>query len=250
MNDLLKSCIIGACAGIAGTGLGGAAAFLINRPSKRFMSTLMSFSAGLMIAVVCFDLIPESMEIGGMQYGILGIILGVMAIILLEELLSPIISRIKTSSAVVFSQRYIKTGIMIGIGIGLHNFPEGLAIGSGFTVMEGYGISLGIIIALHDIPEGISLAAPMCIGGLNRIRIFVISLAVGFPTALGAVVGYLIGGISNVFISICLGFAAGAMLYITCSELIPESRELHKGRISSIGLIAGLITGLAVTGFI
>ena len=48
----------------------------------------------------------------------------------------------------------LKTGIIICIGLAIHNFPEGLAIGSGFDASQKLGISLAIAIALHDIPEG------------------------------------------------------------------------------------------------
>ena len=58
----------------------------------------------------------------------------------------------------------IKTGILVGIGLALHNFPEGLAIGSGFSASPSLGLSLALVIAFHDIPEGISMAVPMKAG--------------------------------------------------------------------------------------
>ena len=66
LSNFLFSTIIGASAGIIGTGLGGAMAFILERPGKRFLSMLLSLSSGLMIAVVCFDLLPEAFEIGGL----------------------------------------------------------------------------------------------------------------------------------------------------------------------------------------
>ena len=59
----------------------------------------------------------------------------------------------------------LKTGIIVSIGLAIHNFPEGLAIGSGFEASIKLGYSLALAICLHDIPEGISMGVPMKNGG-------------------------------------------------------------------------------------
>lgn len=243
MSNFLYSSIIGASAGIIGTGIGGAMAFILDRPGKRFLSILLSFSSGLMIAVVCFDLLPEAFEIGSLFYGLLGTVLGVGAIIICEEL----INRYMKRQGIRSSNKYIQAGILLGIGIALHNFPEGLAIGSGFTARTSYGWGIALIIALHDIPEGVAMVTPMMIGGAGPFKAFITAVIAGIPTGIGAMIGYLLGEISPLLICICLGFAGGAMLYITCNELIPESRELYEGRISTIGLIGGVIMGIIMT---
>ncbi len=244
MHNFLFSTIIGASAGIIGTGIGGAMAFILEKPGKRFLSVLLSFSSGLMIAVVCFDLLPESFEIGGLFYGLLGVILGVVAIIFCEEFINTY--RTKTTKG-YSTNRYIQTGILVGIGIALHNFPEGLAIGSGFTARISYGWELALVIALHDIPEGVAMVTPMIIGRASPFKAFISAVIAGIPTGIGAMIGYLLGEISPLLICICLGFAGGAMLYITCSDLIPESRALHEGRLSTLGLIVGVMGGILIT---
>ncbi len=249
MNNLVLGTVVGSAAGIIGTGLGGAFAFLLNNPSKRFLSTLLSMSAGLMMAVVCFDLLPRSFELSGFGTGLSGTIIGVAVIAVLQELLSR-----KQSGSRGFKNRrsknYARTGILIGIGIALHNFPEGLAIGVGFTSFQNFGVGLSLIIALHDIPEGIAMATPMRMGNIHPFKIVIAALLAGVPTGIGALIGYLLGEISTNFIGLCLGFAGGAMLYITCSELIPESRDLYRGRISGAGLILGILLGIVMTKFI
>ena len=244
MHNFLYSSIIGAGAGIIGTGIGGAMAFVLDKPSKKFLSVLLSFSSGLMVAVVCFDLLPESFEIGGLFYGLLGVALGVGAIMLCEDLINSYRRRTKTGYS---SNKYIQTGILMGIGIALHNLPEGLAIGSGFTARISYGWELAFIIALHDIPEGVAMVTPMIIGGAGAFKAFISAVLAGIPTGIGAMIGYLLGEISPLLICICLGFAGGAMLYITCNDLIPESRELYPGRISTLGLIVGVVAGILIT---
>jgi len=248
LNNIMISTAAGTAAGIIGTGLGGAFAFLLNKPGKRFLSTVLSISAGLMLSVVCFDLLPRSFELGGLRVGLLGTIIGTAVIAVLQEILlrKQDSSNAKNSR----SKRYLHTGILIGIGIAIHNFPEGLAIGVGFTSFQSFGLGLSLVIALHDIPEGIVMATPMRMGGIHPFKIVLSTLLAGVPTGIGALIGYLLGEISTAFISLCLGFAGGAMLYITCSELIPESRDLYRGRISGVGLILGVLLGIVISKFI
>jgi ZIP family zinc transporter len=86
--------------------------------------------------------------------------------------------------------------------------------------------------------------------GIHPAKIVLAALLAGVPTGIGALIGALAGEISTEFIGLCLGFAGGAMLYITCSELIPESRDLYRGRISGLGLILGILIGIIMSRFI
>ena len=243
MNTMVYSTVIGTAAGIIGTGLGGVFAFLLSHPSKRYLSTTLSMSAGLMIAVVCFDLLPRSFELGGLGTGLAGTVIGVAVIAFFQEILSRGMDQSRSNK----KKNYLQTGILLGVGIALHNFPEGLAIGTGFTAVQTFGLGLSLVIALHDIPEGVAMATPMRMGGMKRYKVILSAFVAGIPTGIGALVGYILGEISVTFISLCLGFAGGAMLYITCSELIPEARDLYKGRISGLGLIFGVILGILVS---
>ena len=106
------------------------------------------------------------------------------------------------------------------------------------------GITLAIAIALHDVPVGISMAVPMKKGGMESFKVVLYTFLSGVTTGIGAFFGILIGTISEQMISICLGFAAGAMLYISAGELIPESHKIYKGRMAYIGNILGFIIGI------
>ncbi len=147
------------------------------------------------------------------------------------------------------SNNLLKTGIIVSIGLALHNFPEGLAIGSGFGASLKLGYSLAIAILLHDIPEGVSMAVPMKNGGMKISKVIGYVILSGITTGIGAFFGALAGGISSNIIAICLSFAAGAMLYIASGELIPESNKLYGGRSSSIGNILGFLLGILATTF-
>ena len=195
-----------------------------------------------MIAVVSFNLIPEAMQIAGISQVILGILAGIIIMIICELLVNK-----KFSKAERKGDSLLKTGIIISIGLAIHNLPEGLAIGSGFGASVVLGYSLAIAIALHDIPEGISMAVPMKQGGMRAGKILFYVFLSGVTTGIGACIGAIIGGISENIIAMCLSFAAGAMLYIVSGELIPECNKLYKGKMNAIGNIIGFILGLYTT---
>lgn len=194
-----------------------------------------------MISIVCFDLIPESLEISGIPLIIIGIIFGVFCMIVCDILVQ---KKFNSSSKVKGKNTLLKTGIIVSIGLALHNFPEGLAIGSGFGASIKLGYSLAIAILLHDIPEGVSMAVPMKNGGMKISKVIFYVILSGVTTGIGAFFGALVGTISQKIIALCLSFAAGAMLYIVSGELIPESNKLYKGRMTSLGNILGFILGI------
>lgn len=165
-----------------------------------------------MISIVCFDLVPEALEISTIPLIILGILFGVFCMIFCDSFVQKKFNTSVRSSKT--SNHLLKTGIIVSIGLALHNFPEGLAIGSGFGASIKLGYSLAIAIALHDIPEGISMAVPMKNGGMKVSKVIFYVILSGITTGVGAFFGALIGNISTEIIAICLSFAAGAMLYI------------------------------------
>ena len=237
--------MLGLFFGTIGTTVGGLIGIFSKKNSNKFLSFVLAFASGLMLAVICFDLIPEAIEISSIYATILGIILGIIIMILCDNLVQKIFTKKdKRNENMNRNEGLLKTGIIVSIGLALHNIPEGLAIGSGFDSSTSLGISLAIAICLHDIPEGISMAVPMKNGGMSPLKVMLYVILSGIATGIGALIGSVIGNISEQIISICLSFAAGAMLYIVTGELIPEANNLYKGRITALGNMIGFIIGL------
>lgn len=238
MNFLLRTTLLGLFFGTFGTTIGGIIGVSIKNTSNKFLSFILSFASGLMLAVVCFDLIPESMEISNITNTVIGVILGVICMIICDILVQKKFNEKNKSNTL------LKTGIIVSIGLALHNIPEGLAIGSSFDASIKLGYSLALAICLHDIPEGISMGVPMKNGGMKKSKVMFYIIMSGITTGIGAFFGSLIGEISNTVIALSLAFAGGAMLYIVSGELIPEANNLYKGRLTSVGTILGFIIGI------
>ena len=216
MLEIMQTTLLGLFFGTIGTTIGGIIGVLIKKDSNKFLSFILAFASGLMMAVVCFDLIPEALSISNLYIMILGIIIGIIIMIFCENRVNDLLKKKDKNYSKKTSKKnnLLKTGIVVSIGLAIHNFPEGLAIGSGFEASIKLGFELAIAICLHDIPEGISMAIPMKNGGIKKGKVLLYVIISGLTTGIGAFVGTIIGSISEVIISICLSFAAGAMLYI------------------------------------
>ena len=244
MNIILKTTLIGLFFGTFGTTLGGIIGSYIKIVSNKFLSTVLSFASGLMMAIICFDLIPEALGISSVFNVIGGIVIGIVLMIVCDIVVQ---NKFTYNSENNKKSSLLKTGIIISIGLSIHNFPEGLAIGSGFESSISLGLKLALAICLHDIPEGISMAVPMKNGGMKKAKIILLVIISGITTGIGAFYGVVIGSISEQIISLCLSFAAGSMLYIVSGELVPESNKLYNGRLSAIGNICGFVIGIITT---
>lgn len=237
MPDKTYYTILGLVAGLAGTGLGGVISFLVPVRKKRGMAMLLEFAGGVMLAVTCFDLLPEAFAILPLFPALLAFLAGVLATYLIENIASATASD---------SRGFARMGLTISIAIALHNLPEGLAIGSGFMRSEALGFSLMLAIMLHDIPEGMSQAIPFRFSGKGLGFIVFVCLLSGLPTGLGALLGVALGGVSQTLIGLCLAFAGGSMTYVVCGDIIPESKALHRGRLPVFASIAGFLAGLLI----
>lgn len=208
--------------------------------SGKKMGMLYGATSGLMLAMICFDILPEALDKGRMDLVFCGIIIGTLLGILLDE----IVPKLEVECEKRFSQAIGKAGLILAIGIAIHNIPEGFALGAmGHTSEESIG-RFTLILALHSIPEGIAMAIPFKksktpIGVLIGMGIFL-----GGMMGLGAILGYILSGIHENLISTGLGLAAGIILYIVCGELIPESRKIWNGRWTTITTIIGFMGGI------
>lgn len=246
MNDIAQITLIGLLAGILGTGSGGILALFIRNPKKSLLSFFLGFSGGIMLAIVLMDLVPEAIEIGNFIYTLLGLFLGALLLLILDERLP----HFHLFEGQEETNSYVRTGVLLGLGIALHNLPEGIAIGSGYVASPSLGISLAITIALHNIPEGIAMACPLSAGGLKISRIFLFTFLAGLPMGIGTFIGASIGLLSPVVLSLALSCAGGAMLYIIFNELIPGAHELKVGQSGTLGAVSGIIMGIILLALI
>ena len=273
--------IITALAGVGGTGLGGVVGAVLRRDSTKMVSLLLAFAGGVMMAVVCFDLVPESFCPSGAEENvalwivILGVLLGYAVIALLNFIIdrrtNPEIKHIDDDhpltaddlDELIHADHYkhhatadnknnfelFIAGIVMACAIALHNMPEGMVIGASYVsdagdIIGGSGFVVAMVIGLHNIPEGMSVSVPLISGGMSKWRAIGVTALSGVPTIIGAMIGYSLGLISPIWLSLSLSFAGGAMLYVIFGELLPEAFLMWKSKAPGAAALIGTLVGL------
>lgn len=238
--DVMRVGIIGFLAESIGLSMGMMALYAFQIKNGKSMGMLYGGTSGLMLAMICFDVLPDALEKGRMDLVFCGIIIGALLGILLDEA----VEALEHKSSKMQLKHIERTGLILILGIAIHNIPEGFALGTiAHTSMDSIS-RLAIIMAMHSIPEGIALAIPFKKANTSLIILLGMAIYLGAMMGIGAVLGYTLSGFSEHLISTGLGVAGGIILYIVCGELIPESRKIWNGRLTTIATIAGLMGGI------
>jgi ZIP family zinc transporter len=229
-----------------------------------------------MLSVVCFDLVTEAIETNVGIWTVVGAIaFGVAVTYLLNHLIdrktNPEVPHIdanhpKTADDLDelihsdhLKQHYVRkdskmglfvAGVVMACAIALHNVPEGMTIGASYASSDGVmgraALMLAIIIGLHNIPEGMAVSVPLISGGMAKWKAVLITASSGIPTVLGALVGYALGEIGPLGLTLSLGFASGAMLYVVFGEILPQSILMYHSKLPAFSAIAGILAGLLI----
>ncbi len=217
----------------------GALVGVLRKPSDRFTFHLLSFAAGVMLSISFLNLIPESIRLSSLALTALGMALGVAVMLILDRIIPHIHP--------AFSEECKKgglnrTALYLFLGITLHNFPEGLAVGIGSLSEFKLSIAIALAIAIHDIPEGICISAPYYKITGKRLKSFLIAVSTIIPTLAGLFFAhYLFTYIPASVIGIFVAATAGLMIYISGDELIPTSCSKSSGHHTIISLILGVL---------
>ena len=265
-----------ALAGVGGTGLGGLIGAMMQKDSNRTVSLLLSFAGGVMLSVVCFDLVTEAIETNvGIWIVVASIAFGVGITYFLNYLIdrktNPEVPHIdenhpKTADdldELIHSDHFQEhqarkdgklglfvAGVVMACAIALHNVPEGMTIGASYAsndgAMGGAALVLAVLIGLHNIPEGMAVSVPLISGGMDKWKAILLTASSGIPTILGALLGYLLGEIGPIGLTLSLGFASGAMLYVVFGEILPQSILMYHSKLPAFSAITGILVGLLI----
>lgn len=246
MNDLLYS-MLGILIPLAGTTLGSALVFFLKKDiNKNFKKIMIGFAIGVMIAASIWSLIIPSVEMAEKQ-GIInwfpatvGLILGIVFLIIINKLAKKIETK-KSGKGLN----------MLLFSVTLHNIPEGMAVGvcfagflsmtAGIDLIEAMVLAIGI--AIQNIPEGAIISMPLKIEGKSKKKAFLYGVLSGIVEPISAIITIALINIVIPMLPYLLAFAAGAMIYVTIEELVPEMH--NNGEKSSLGII-GVTIGFVI----
>lgn len=226
-------------AGLA-TGIGALPILFIKTISHKVRDTMLGFAAGVMVAASCFSLILPALEIGSIWETVGGIIAGVFVLTLVDTFIPHIHPGEMHANGEDF--KVWRRALLMIIAITLHNIPEGLAVGVGYGSEEiGIGLVIAVAIAAQNAPEGLVVAAPLRERGIKPWKVLAIATATGLVEPIGALFGYAVVSVAAGLLPFALAFAAGAMLFVVSSELMPETHGHGYEKLATLSFIGGFI---------
>jgi len=210
-----------------GTTLGSAGVFFVSRKHSFYRtSTLSGFAAGVMVAASVWSLIIPAVEMSA-KLGLFaflpmlcGFWAGVAFLLFTEALLS---SKNK--------QKEGKDTLFL-LAVVLHNIPEGMAVGVAFALAVSQGSDAALVSAfmlavgmtIQNIPEGAIISLPLADKGYSKSKSFIFGSLSGIAEPVFALISLMFSSVSAMILPYLLGFAAGAMIYVSANELIPEAK--------------------------
>ena len=238
--------ISGGMAGFIATALGALLIFFTRTISTRTQDSLLGFAAGMMLAASAFSLILPGIEAAqeildqrflAAAIVVLGLGLGTVMMLGLDYF-TP---HQQASAALCGPECQRLSGVWLFVfAIALHNLPEGMAIGISFTHGDlQIGLPLTIAIAIQDIPEGFAVALALRSAGLSSTKAFLIGAATGVLEPLGAILGFTMSSSVVLAYPLSMGLAAGAMIFVVCHEVIPETHRNNHQAAATTGLMIG-----------
>lgn len=250
MNSVWISAI-GLC---GATLIGAVLGFGIKELPHKWNDTVLGYCAGIMLSASTLGLIvPAFDEAGtaGWWMVVIGVMVGALFLNVLD-FVTPHLHHITGLDAEQHRNNASLNHILLFVmAIALHKLPEGMAAGVSMSDLSSgeasWAVSLGI--ALQNIPEGMVIIAPLLVAGVTRTRTLVISLAIGLLEVIGVWLGFALGSASATFLPIMLGFAGGAMLYVTSDEMIPETHAHGYQKQATYALLLGFMTLLLIERF-
>ncbi|HEV8539057.1 MAG TPA: ZIP family metal transporter [Bacteroidota bacterium] len=217
--------------------LGGTLVVLRKEWPRRVQEYLLALSAGFLLALVFFELIPESLKLlGGIAS--LYIVIGFGMLHFFEhtivghlhfgEEIHPEAMVTRMASVSAFS------------GLFIHAFFDGISISAGMQYDFLIGLLVFFAILLHKFPEGLTIASIMLAAQQPRRNAFIASLLIGLATMLGVVVVFLVSNIEKSLPGIAFAFSAGAATYVGASDLVPEINR-SGNRITPLIVFGGML---------
>lgn len=224
--------------------IGSLLGFGIKELPHKWNDTVLGYCAGVMLAASTQGLIVPAFELGTTPWWfvVIGVMAGALFLNVLD-LVTPHLHHITGLDAEEHRNNSTLNHIMLFVmAIAIHKFPEGIAAGVSMSEGEEASWTVSLGIALQNIPEGMVIIAPLLLAGVTRIRTFVISIAIGLLEIVGVWTGFAMGNVSAAMLPAMLGFAGGAMLYVTSDEMIPETHAHGYQKQATYALLLGFMT--------
>lgn len=221
----------------------GAVITFVSKNNKKFVDFSISLAFSVMIMLMFVDLIPEVKEIFVEEFGNLKGILFALIGIIIGVLLLKILDRFIPDHEGHEKEELKHIGVISSIVLILHNVIEGMAVYTAVNSSLEGGLLMCLGIGLHNIPLGMVITSTLYKANNNKIKTWIIISLLSLSTFLGGVIMMLLSGVlvNELILGILLSVTLGMLIYISIFELLPRIIEMKNKKIASIGVIIGII---------
>jgi ZIP family zinc transporter len=208
---------------------------------------ILGFTAGVLLGVVAFDLLPEINDLTNSTHSsftrvMIALVIGFLVFHIFEKL--TLIHH--THEGEYTSHTHPQVGVLSALALSGHSFLDGVGIGLGFQVNTTVGVAVAIAVIGHDFADGLNTVSLMLVNKNNNKRSFKLLLVDAVAPVLGALSTYLFQ-LSDTNLLLYLGFFAGFLLYIGASDILPEAHAEHPSRLTILFTILGVLLIFGVT---
>lgn len=188
---------------------------------------IASFSAGVLLGVCFFDILPEIFEVAetyslSFMPALIAIVVGFLTIHTLEKL-ALLHSNHEDEYA---DHKHPVVGLVGASGLALHSFLDGIGIGLAFHVSVKIGLAVSIAVIAHDFCDGLNTVTLLLVNRNTRKKALQLLALDACAPILGALSTFLFT-IPHTFLLLYLGFFVGFLLYISAADLLPEAHSEH-----------------------
>jgi zinc transporter ZupT len=209
---------------------------------------ILGFTAGVLLGVVAFDLLPEIFELlketnTDPMVPMVALVVAFLAFHILEKLT---IMHSAHEGDYEAGHQHPRVGLVSALALCAHSFFDGMAIGLAFQVNEAVGLAVAVAVIAHDFSDGLNTVTLMLAHRNNTKRSVALLVLDAVAPLLGAA-STLLFHLSPSQLLIYLGFFAGFLLYLGASDILPEAHAKHPSRLTMALTVAGVLLMFVVT---
>jgi zinc transporter, ZIP family len=239
------------------TAAGASFVFFFKNMNRTVLDGMLGFTGGVMVAASYWSLLAPAIEMSNgdgfvkVMPAAIGFLMGALFLFALDKTLPHLHINFKESEGI--KSPWQRTTLLV-LAITLHNIPEGLAVGVLFGgVAAGIpeatiagAVTLAIGIGIQNFPEGIAVSMPLRRMGMSRRKSFMYGQASALVEPIAGVIGAVAVTFFTPILPYALAFAAGAMIFVVVEEVIPETQQDKNTDIATLGFIGGFIVMMSL----
>jgi ZIP family zinc transporter len=240
------------------TALGASLVLFSKNFSQKYLDCSLGITAGVMIAASFWSLLAPAIDMAAKSVGetwkwlppLIGFVMGAVVLRIIDRILPHLHPDLNVPEGPKTSWH---RSTLLVLAITIHNIPEGLAVGVAFgaaaiakesgdpqaLAIFGSAVALAIGIGLQNFPEGTAVALPLRREGMGRLKCFWYGQLSAIVEPVAGVLGVVLVISMTAILPYALAFAAGAMIFVTAEELIPEAQRKGNVDLATMGVIVG-----------